>query len=155
MIWILTLLVLLIDIGSKLIIHRYISVGESIELIRNFFNLTYVRNTGVAWSIFENKMILIIIVSALIITIMIGYIYKERPKESILKIAYALILGGAIGNFLNRIVYGYVIDFIDIRIFGYNYPIFNLADTFIVIGVIILIIFTWRHSDDRGNSRRK
>ena len=64
--------------------------------------------------------------------------------NKILKIGYGLILGGAIGNFIDRIVYGYVIDFIDIDIFGWNYPIFNLADMFIVVGVILVMIDAWR-----------
>ena len=80
------------------------------------------------------------------------YVYKNKPKYKLEKIAYSLILGGAIGNFLDRIVYGYVIDFLDFYIFGYNYPIFNLADTFIVLGVLLLIIYVWRYSDgDKGN----
>ena len=80
------------------------------------------------------------------------YVYKNKPNSKMEKVAYSLILGGAIGNFINRCVCGYVTDFIDLRIFGYNYPIFNLADTFIVIGVILLLIYTWRcNNGDKGS----
>ena len=75
------------------------------------------------------------------------YIYKNKPKSLIEKIGYSMILGGAIGNFLDRVIYGYVIDFLDFNIFGYEYPIFNLADSFILIGVILLVIYTWRCKD--------
>ena len=69
------------------------------------------------------------------------------------KVAFSLIVGGAIGNFVDRVFYGYVIDFIDIKIFKYDYPIFNLADSFIVIGVILLVIYTWRC--ENGNKGRR
>ena len=99
-----------------------------------------------------NNKYFVIMVSLGIIIGIIYYFYKNRPQDRLEKVSYSLILGGAIGNLVNRIFNGYVIDFIDIKIFDYNYPIFNLADTFIVIGVILLIIYTWRYKD--GNNRK-
>ena len=116
--------------------------------------ITYVRNTGAAWSIFSSRTVLVLLISSFIIIGIILYIYKNRPKNKVEKIAYSMILGGAIGNFINRIIYGYVIDFIDVKIFGYNYPIFNLADTFIVIGVILLVVYTWRCNDGNKGNRK-
>lgn len=152
MILILTLFVLIIDISSKILIYKMVELEESIPIIRNVFNITYVRNTGVAFSIFNNKIYLIIIISALIIMSIIWYLCKNKPDSKCEKVAYSFILGGAIGNFINRCACGYVTDFIDIKIFGYNYPIFNLADMFIVIGVMLLLICTWRcNNGDKSN----
>lgn len=150
-----TIIFLIIDICTKLIINKYLVVNESILVIKHFLNITHVRNTGAAWSLFSNQTILLLIVSTIVIIGIILYIKKNKPTNIIEKIAYSMILGGAIGNFTDRIFYGYVTDFIDITLFGYNYPIFNLADTFIVIGVIILIIISWRCEHVRTKSNRK
>jgi len=141
---IVTLICLFVDIVSKLIVSNLLEVTESIRVIDNFFYLTYVRNTGAAWSIFSDNTWLVLIVSGLIILGIMLYIYKDRPQDKFEKVAYGLVLGGAIGNFIDRIVYGYVIDFFDFYIFGYDYPIFNMADIFIVLGVLFLMINTWR-----------
>ena len=148
----LTVAFLVIDIISKLIVSNLMNVNDSIMIIKDFFYITYVRNTGAAWSIFAGETWLLIIVSLIIISFIILYIYKNKPKCMLEKIGYSMVLGGALGNFLDRIVYGYVIDFFDFYIFGYDYPIFNLADSFILIGVVILIVCTWRCNDgDKSN----
>ena len=147
MIIILTIVFLIIDIVSKLVVSNLMTVNDSILVVKNFFYITYVKNTGAAWSIFSDNTWIVILLSLIIIGAIILYIYKNRPKSKIEKVGYALILGGAIGNFIDRIVYGYVIDFFDFYIFGYDYPIFNVADTFIVLGVILLVIYTWRCKD--------
>ena len=143
----LTLLFLLVDLVSKIIINRYMMLDGSIKLVNNFIYITYVRNTGAAWSVFSSNTVFVIIVSFLIILGIIYYIYKNKLDNRIEKIAYSMILGGALGNFFNRLICGYVIDFIDVKIFKYDYPIFNFADVFIVIGVILLIIYTWRYGN--------
>lgn len=150
---ILTLIFLIIDIVSKVIVSRYILLDKSIKLINNFLYITYVRNTGAAWSMFSSRSVLVLIISSFIILGIILHVYKNKPKKRMEKIAYSLIIGGALGNLINRITYGYVIDFIDIKIFKYDYPIFNLADSFIVIGVILLVIYTWRC--ENGNKGRR
>lgn len=144
---ILAIVFLVIDIVSKVIVSNFMNVYDSVVIIKDFFYITYVRNTGAAWSIFADNTWIVIILSLIIIGIIIMYIYKHKPKTILEKIGYSLILGGAIGNFIDRIVYGYVIDFFDFYIFGYDYPIFNLADIFIVIGVMLLVIYTWRCKD--------
>ena len=151
----LTLIFLLVDIVSKIIINRYMMVEGSIKLVNNFVYITYVRNTGAAWSILSSNTYLVVIVSFLIITFLIMYLNKNRPKNKLEIVAYSLILGGALGNFFNRLVCGYVIDFIDVKIFKYDYPIFNFADTFIVIGVLLLIIYTWRCSNGDSGKRKQ
>ncbi len=153
MIAIIAFIILIIDLGSKMIIAKYIGASDSVKVIDNFMSLTHVRNTGAAWSMFSDSKYLVLIISAVIISGLILYIIKNKPSNKLEKIAYGFILGGALGNFLNRLVNGYVTDFIDLRIFGYDYPIFNLADTFIVIGVILFITYTWR--DNNGNKGRR
>ena len=150
--FIITLIVLIVDIISKLIVKHYMILDNSVYVINNFLDLTYVKNTGVAWSIFANNKYFVLILSGIIIMGIIYYVYREKPTRKITKLAYALILGGALGNYVNRILYGYVIDFIDVKIFGYNYPIFNMADIFIVLGVILLVYDTWRGENGvKGN----
>lgn len=144
---ILTIVFLIIDIVSKMVVSSLMDVHDSIIIIKNFFYITYVRNTGAAWSMFAGKTWLLIVVSLIIIGFICFYIYKNKPKSKIEMIGYSLVLGGAIGNFLDRVIYGYVIDFFDFYIFGYNYPIFNVADIFIVVGVMILVLCVWRDKD--------
>lgn len=144
MIIIVVIISLLLDIGSKFLVSKIFILNESKTIIDNFLNITYVRNTGAAWSILDNNTWIVTVISLLIIIGIIYYVYRNIVSKKILKIGYGLILGGAIGNFIDRIVYGYVIDFIDIDIFGWNYPIFNLADMFIVVGVILVMIDAWR-----------
>jgi signal peptidase II len=145
-------LALLIDIISKLLVINLMNEYESIKVIENFFSLTYVKNTGVAFSLLDGMGILIIIVTIVILYFLGKYLWNNKVSK-IDSIGYGLIIGGAVGNLIDRVVYGYVIDFFDFKIFGYDYPVFNLADTFIVIGVIILLFFSGRSGlDDKDRS---
>lgn len=142
-IYITSIIILIIDIISKLIIKNNFLENQSIIIIKDFFNITYAKNTGVAFSLLSNNKVIIIILTIIILGILLKYI-KGKYINKYDQIAYGLILGGAIGNLLDRIIYGYVIDFIDFKIFNYNYPIFNIADTSIVIGVIIIVITSFK-----------
>ena len=139
---ILTILVILVDFFSKYIVSKLMTVNETITLINNFFRITYVKNTGAAFSFFSNNTILVIIISVVVIGFLLFYIYKNKGNNKLENVSYAFILGGAIGNLIDRLVYGYVIDFLDFEILSYDAPIFNLADTFIVIGVLLFLINT-------------
>ena len=89
-----------------------------------------------------------------IIIIILKYLKTINPTKGE-SIAYGLVIGGAIGNLIDRIIYGYVIDFLDFNIFGYSYPIFNLADTFIVIGIILLFIFSIIESRNQNENNKR
>lgn len=149
MISIFTTIFFLIDISSKYIISKIVTLGNSIDIIKDFLRISYVKNTGAAFSILDGNTLLVTIIGIVIIIMIIWYLYKNKVNKMIDKIGYSLILGGSIGNLFDRVCYGYVRDFIDIQIGEYNYPIFNLADSFIVIGVILLFISAWR--DKHGN----
>lgn len=144
-----TTIFFLIDISSKYIISKIVTLGNSIDIIKNFLRISYVKNTGAAFSILDGNTLFVTIIGIVIIIMIIWYLYKNKVNKMIDKIGYSLILGGSIGNLFDRVCYGYVRDFIDIQIGEYNYPIFNLADSFIVIGVILLLISAWR--DKHGN----
>ena len=136
-----TLITLVIDQTSKYLILINVKEFESIPIINNFFKVTFMKNTGAAFSFLEGNVPLIIIVTSIIIIFILRYIKITNPKRQE-KIFYSLIIGGAFGNLIDRIVHGYVIDFLDFNLFGYNYPVFNIADISIVVGIFSLIILS-------------
>ena len=119
-----SIITLIIDIISKQLVINFMLEHQSITIIKNFFYITFAQNTGVAFSALEGKVPLIIIVTSIIIILILKYIKSTNPNKSEI-ICYGLIIGGAIGNLIDRIIYGYVIDFLDFNIFGYNFAIFK------------------------------
>ena len=145
----------IIDLISKQLIIHLLNVGQSIKIINNFFYISYVQNKGAAWSILEDQRILLLIISVIALFLIYKFINKEELKKYE-PLSYGLIIGGIIGNLFDRIFFGYVTDFLDFRFFGYHYPVFNLADTFIVVGIFIMIIMIIRKEyHERNKSRRK
>lgn len=151
MIIILSIIFIIIDQLSKIIVVNNLTNNKSIEVIKSFFYLTYTNNKGAAFSILTGRRILLILVALIVIGVLIYYVRKNKIEGKVNKIALSLVIGGSIGNLIDRILRGAVIDFIDIKIFGYNFPIFNLADTFIVIGVFLLIIEMFRKEHRNDN----
>lgn len=141
---IISIILFIIDQISKILIIKYIDINNSIELIKNFFYLTYTHNEGAAFSILTGQRIFLILIAITILVILFNYIRKNKIKNKVETLAFSLIIGGSLGNLIDRIVRGFVVDFLDFKILGYNYPIFNLADTFIVVGVFLLFIFVFR-----------
>ena len=146
MIYIVIIIFLIIDIISKLIVSRVCTLNNSVSVINNFFSITYTHNYGGAWSLFSDSTILITVISIIVIIGIIIYLSKKKINNKIESLGYAFLLGGAIGNLIDRIIYGYVIDFLDFNIFGYNFPIFNIADMGIVIGIFLIIIIEIRRN---------
>ena len=136
-----SIFILILDITTKQIVMNTLLEHHSYTIIKDFFSITYEKNEGVAFNLLEGNLPLIIISTIIIIFLILKYI-KNNNINNLEKICYGLLIGGAIGNLIDRIIYGYVIDFLDFNIFGYNFPIFNLADTAIVIGIFILIILS-------------
>lgn len=114
--------------------------GKGLEIIKNFFYITEVKNTGGAWGIFSGNVFLLAIIS-IVVVIVLYYFLREEKKLTKLSITYyAMLFAGIIGNFIDRLVNGFVIDYLNFYIFGYDYPVFNIADIFIVLGIILMII---------------
>lgn len=130
----------IIDLIVKLIVKFNMKVGDTISIIPHFFKIEYLQNTGAAFSSFEGGRYVLIGISLIIYFLLINYIKKNEISRKIEIVALGLILGGLVGNLIDRIFYGYVIDYLSFEIFGYSFAVFNLADSFIVISVILLII---------------
>ena len=138
--FIFTIIFVLLDQLSKGLVNIYFNLNESIEIIPNFFNLTYVHNQGAAFSIFTGARWLFIIIAIIALNIIFIFFIRDKKLKNSEIVTYSLLIGVIIGNLIDRILYGYVVDFLDFTIFGYNFAIFNLADSFIVIAIIILLI---------------
>lgn len=133
------LILLIIDQYSKFIVHGTLYVGDTIPIIDNFFNLTYVQNRGVAFGLFQGKIDIVSILALIAIGLILFYFCKNFKKISFLeRIAYTMIFSGAVGNMIDRLFRGFVIDMLDFR--GIWSFIFNFADVWINIGVILIII---------------
>lgn len=135
-----TFILVFIDQLSKGLINIYLSLNQTINIIPNFFSLTYVKNIGAAFSIFEGGRYFFILFSIIALNIIYIFFINNKELNKTQVILFSLLQGGIIGNLIDRILYGYVIDFLSFNIFGYNFPIFNIADIFIVISIILLII---------------
>lgn len=135
-----TAIILMLDQFIKILVNRYMDLGSSIKIIPNFFSLFYLKNTGAAFSILEDSTILLVIISAIVIVLLDRYIKKEKNFTKLSEIGLGLIMGGIFGNLIDRIIHHGVIDYLSFRIFNYNFPVFNLADMTIVIGVGLLLI---------------
>lgn len=144
----------ILDCISKVIVNNFVSLTESITVINNFFYLTNVHNLGAAWSLFSGQRILLIVIGMAALFFIFRWIndFKNNNKNIW---AFSLLISGLLGNLFDRIIYGYVRDFLDFRFGSYNYPVFNLADTFIFCGVIVLILAIIKGEENGSKSNRK
>lgn len=141
-------LLILIDQVAKMFIVKYIMPINTYPFIEGFFHLTYAENIGAAFSILQGKQMFLVIVTIVLVSFLSFHLFKTQTNKNTLwfKISLSLIIGGAIGNLIDRIRLGYVIDFFDFRYI--NFAIFNTADSFVVVGTILLsIIILFGHSD--------
>lgn len=139
--YMLALLVIFLDQLTKWMVIQKMGYGESIEVIKNLFYITSTRNSGAAWSMLEGQMLFFYIITIIVVIGLVYYIQKMAKQNVLIGVSLALILGGAIGNFIDRLFRKEVVDFIQTYIFSYPFPIFNVADTSLTIGVVLLIIY--------------
>lgn len=149
--WLVAIVVL--DQLTKIIVDRSMPLHQSTPIIDGLFNLTYVRNTGAAFGIFAGSAEIfrrpfLILVSILASVFIIVMMKRLSEKETGLITGLSFILGGAIGNLIDRVIYGEVIDFLDFYWRNYHWPAFNIADSFITIGVGIMLYRLYKHEGD-------
>lgn len=135
-----------LDRLTKFLISQNFELGQSYKVIKNFFHITYTRNTGAGFSILEGQMLFFYVIT-IITFIILAYLYFKE-KDIFLKISISLIFAGALGNFYDRIKFNYVIDFLHFIFGNYNFPIFNVADMAITIGGLSLLVYYFFKGND-------
>ncbi len=134
------LTVVLLDQISKIIIMNTMKLNSSVSLIKGFFRLTYTHNYGAAFGLFDGKTAFILIISFLVLLYLLFELFRKKKSPAIMDIGIIMLIGGLIGNLIDRMYFGYVRDFLDFTIFKWDFAIFNLGDTSIVIGAILFLI---------------
>ncbi len=128
-----------LDQWSKYLTVQNISLGETKEFIPGFLSLTHLRNTGAAWSLLEGKMIFFYVITVIVSVVIIYLLIKNYKKSIWYSVGLSFVLAGAIGNFIDRVRLGYVVDMLQTDFM--NFPIFNVADSTLVVGVICIFIY--------------
>lgn len=142
---ILVFLGVFLDRISKIWALKSLKTGNDIVVIDNFFSFQYLENRGAAFGIFQGKVFLLTAVTLLVVIGMIYYLIKYKPNSKVLRLSFALIISGAIGNLYDRVFYKYVVDFILLHYRDiYYFPTFNVADMLVVVGTFLLAICVLR-----------
>ncbi|GAE24174.1 lipoprotein signal peptidase [Halalkalibacter wakoensis JCM 9140] len=138
--YVIAIVVVLVDQLTKWVVDTQMAIGERITILEQVLYFTSHRNKGAAFGILQGQMWFFYIVTVIVIVAIVYYMQKEAKKSALFGVSLALILGGAVGNFIDRIFRGEVVDFVDTYIFGYNFAIFNVADAALCVGVGLLFI---------------
>jgi len=138
--------ILVLDQASKLYIDHRFALYESVTVIENFFHITYVRNKGAAFGILADSALRVpffITVATLAALGILWYLRQLRADQRLLQFALSLVFAGAVGNLIDRVRLGEVIDFLDVHWYQYHWPAFNVADSAITVGVGLLLLDLW------------
>lgn len=142
-VWIFAALIFAVDQLTKALVKMHMAPNQSIPVIDNILHLTYVQNTGAAFSLLKGRVFFFVVVSFAVIAVIVYYLIRLPKEKKLFKFTLALVLGGAFGNLVDRLRFGYVVDFIDFRI----WPVFNVADSSVVIGVLLLLYLVMYDSE--------
>lgn len=147
--YMLAFFVIVLDQGTKWLVVEKMTLGQNIPLIEGFLSFHSHRNTGAAWGMFEGKMTFFYVVTVVIVLVFLYLFHTEGKKSRLLSISLMLLIGGALGNFIDRVVREEVVDFIRvyIPIIQYDFPIFNVADMALTFGVLLLFIYIWKKEE--------
>lgn len=141
---------ILVDQIIKLLIVNNLVLNNSLTIIKNFFSLTYAQNTGAAFSILSGNIIFLICITIMALVFIYLFLIKNEKKSFNLYL-YGILYGGIIGNLIDRIFRGYVVDYLDFNLFGYNFPIFNFADICIVVSIGLIVILSFLEAKNGKN----
>ncbi|OBR94925.1 lipoprotein signal peptidase [Clostridium ragsdalei P11] len=136
------LLGILIDRVTKIWAIEVLSKVSQVIVIKDLFSLLYLQNKGAAFGILQGKLYFLTIITIVVVGGMIFYIIKYKPNSKLIRISFSLIISGALGNLMDRIVYKYVVDFISVHYKDiYSFPVFNIADMMVVVGTALLAFY--------------
>lgn len=138
MVFLVFIVSLAIDLITKRMAVVYLQ-GDSFPIIKDILHFTYVENTGAAFGIFKGGRVFFVITTVVILAVVIFLLIKWKPQQTLVKMSAALVMAGAVGNLIDRIYHGFVVDFIDFRVI--NYPVFNIADCCVVVGAILFAVW--------------
>ena len=133
------ILLVVLDQVSKYFVCEFLQTVDTVPLWNSVFHLTYCENRGAAFGILQNKFGLFFITTLLVVLAVSIFIIKKRPENLCLNLSLTLLVGGALGNFIDRMFRGFVVDFLDFRLI--HFPVFNLADCFVVCGAALLLFY--------------
>lgn len=136
--YLLAALLIIIDQITKWNIVQNFELYQEKVIVPGFFSLFYIQNEGAAWGIFQGKMVFFYLVTLIVVGYLVYMFQQEKKKTKLVGISFALILSGAIGNFIDRLLNGYVVDMF--RLDFINFPIFNVADVCLTVGVVLMLI---------------
>lgn len=139
-IWSICAVSIMIDQFIKVIISLNMKLDTKLTVIPNFFSIYYLHNDGAAFSSFSGMRYILILIGLIIFFVFARHIKNNKIEKKVEIVALGFILGGLVGNLIDRILYGYVIDYLSFKIFNYSFAVFNFADSLIVIGTFLLII---------------
>lgn len=148
----LALAILAADIASKILVTRSLVEGHPVEVLGSVLRWVYVKNHGSAFSLLQSGRVFFIVFSALSILLILALARHPRYRTRPFLLAFSMILGGAFGNLIDRIVRGYVVDFIDVGIGGNRWPTFNVADIGVTVGVALLAILLLREPREHAET---
>lgn len=131
---------IVLDQWTKGLVANNMNLFESIEIIPGFFSITYAQNTGAAWSMMEGQMLFFYVITIVAFVLLVFYLKNLKEEQFLSKLGVIMMLSGTIGNFMDRVMFQYVRDFLDFIIFGYDFPIFNVADSFLCVGVAVILL---------------
>lgn len=142
MTFILTIFIIIFDQVTKLMAIKYLKTSPPYIILDNFFQFHYVENYGAAFGILQNKKIFFVIITLAVVLAITFFLIKNYYEiNGFMRIGLSMLLGGAIGNFIDRLRLGYVVDFISFRLINrYDFPVFNIADIFIVAGTGLILL---------------
>ena len=150
--WIVALLAILVDQLSKILVESKMELGQSVSVIGDFFRLTLIKNAGGAFGIFLGGGWLYLLASAVAVVLIFFYLRRLSEQQLLPRLSLAMILGGALGNLIDRVRCGVVTDFLDFGVGDLRWPVFNMADAFVTVGVLLFLFSMFpRKREDPGH----
>ena len=154
-IFLVALVCVIVDQVIKNVLCISMNMGESVSIIDGFFSLTLIGNTWAAFSLFSSGTIFLIIVSIVVLNVIYFWLIKDKSLNLFEEITYGLLMGGITGNLIDRVWHMQVIDYLDFNLFGYSFPVFNLADMLIVISLFMIVIYTLKGDKNENSGKRR